>query len=201
MIYKTFLPVLLFLFNSYYSQTPSLSRYEKCWVVWHPLAALKVKKISQKCNPIYNNLAANKTPDQYQSGGKMDAFRHMFFMAAYAQKIKARKLRKLGEKHEKGNYRQFTLTQYEEGETPDSLGSVMDLRNNEAGFILGKLHKTTTLSQLAELVMDEIKKGNGWMMRRNDAGKYMDCDGKVIDLKKYKGKWVVPKCLVKTNEE
>jgi hypothetical protein len=177
-----------------------LSGPERCWIFWHPFAAIKVKLVSRQCDPIYNELAKTCQPDCYRSGGKLDAFRHVFYMAAFARKISPRKLRKLGTAHEKGNYRQFTRSQYEEGERPDSLASVMDLRNNEAGFILGRLNKGTGLSELAKLVMTEINNGGGWMAKRNAGGIYVDCENRIIDIKEYSGKWFVPKCLVKTNE-
>src|SRR5687767_10645799 len=124
-----------------YSQRPKLSMPEKMWILWHPIAAIKVKKITGKCYTIYNKLPFEQRLDKYENGGRMDAFRHAFFMAAYAQRIRTRKIRKLGLRHEQANYKQFTQARYEEGEPPDSLASVMDLRNNEVGFVIGNLNK------------------------------------------------------------
>jgi hypothetical protein len=164
----------------------------------HPFAALRIKKMSAQCAEIYNEHAKTCHPDCYPSGGQLDAFRHMFYMAAFATRVKPRKLRRLGELHEKSNYRQFTKSQYEEGEQPDSLSSVMDLRNNEAGFIIGHLNREKHLNEIARIVIEEIDKGGGWMMKRNSAGDYLDCDGRIVKTGVYRGSWFVPKCLVKT---
>jgi len=117
-------------------------------------------------------------------------------MAAYAQKITIKKLRKLGIAHEKTNHRQFLKSKTEDNELPDSLGSVMDLKNNEIGFKTGSANKNLTLEELSRQVLNVIKKGNAFIMRRNEKGVYLDCDGRIIDLKLYLKKWAVPKCLV-----
>ena len=80
-------------------------------------------------------------------------------MAAFAQKIKIKKLKKLGIAHEKGNYRQFKKYQNEEGERPDSLSNVMDLKNNDLGLKIGSENKKISLADLKELVINEIKNG------------------------------------------
>src|SRR3954462_1646423 len=83
------------------------SHYEKHWAFFHPFAALKVKRIYKLCLPHYEEVKSSGTLDAYRNGGKLDAFRHVFFMAAFSQRINTRKLRKLGIAHEKGNYSAF----------------------------------------------------------------------------------------------
>ena len=174
----------------------SLSHYEKCWVITHPFAALKVKKISKKCYAVYNRQDTKIQLDTFSNGGQLDAFRHSFFMAAYAQKVKAKKLRKLGIAHEKANYKQFLNSEFEEGEIPDSLSTVMDLKNNETGLNLGKAHKKETLDTLKKIVIMEIKNGNMVIMKRDKSGAYLDCNGYNISLREQPKQWQVPKCLV-----
>ena len=120
-------------------------------------------------------------------------------MSVLSQKIKVKKLRKLGIAHEKGNYRQFKNHQNEEGERPDSLGNVMDLINNELGFKIGSENKKNSLGELKEIVITEIKNGKSVIIKRNKHGMYVECDNKIIDMQLYKGKWFVPKCLVPSN--
>ncbi len=177
-----------------------ISRYEKRWALFHPFAAIKVKKITKKCWPHYSNVKTKQVLDTYESGGKLDAFRHVFFMAALSQKIKPRKLRKLGIAHEKGNYKQFLNDQNEQGEQPDSLGTLMDLKNNEVGFGIGKENKKISLEDLKLKVISTIKSGDAFYFKRNTNGDYLNCNDQIIDLRNYSGKWFVPKCLVKTNE-
>jgi hypothetical protein len=181
------------------SQTLKLARYEWLWAIGHPVAAFKVNKITKKCRVAVDPKQVSLQLDSFISGGKADAFRHTFFMAAYAQKIKVTKLRKLGRAHEKANYRQFLRSKNEYGELPDSLATVMDLNNNELGFQLGSENTGLSLQELSRLVITEIKNGKAWIMRRNIHGAYLDCSNKIIDLQHYAKRWSVPKCLVNSN--
>lgn len=185
--------------NTYFAQQP-VSRYEFRWAFFHPLAALKIKKQLPKALAIYSDMKKSGLPDTYNSGGKLDAFRHVYTMAFLARTIRARKLRKLGKAHEKGNERQFRKRQMEEGERPDSLAGEMDLRNNELGFRIGAANRRADNLFLKELVLQAIKDGKAWYLKRNARSEYVDCDGKGLDPDLYRESWYVPKCLVKTNE-
>jgi hypothetical protein len=173
---------------------------EKWWAIWHPFAALKVKKITKHCFVIYNRPQTVTMLDKYENGGKLDCYRHMFFMAAYSQKVRSRKIRKLGIRHEKGNYKQFLKKRTEEGEIPDSLSTVMDLRNNEIGIALGNNNKDIMLEELSRVVINEINNGKGWIIKRKKSGAFTDCSGNEIDLKKFTGVWNVPKCLIPSDQ-
>ncbi len=191
---------LLLISFSYCALAQKPFKQELWWSVGHPFAALKVKKIKAKADLIYDQPGIKDQLDNLSNGGKLDAFRHVFYMAAFAQKIKIKKLRKLGIAHEKGNYRQFLKRQNENGEVPDSLSSVMDLYNNELGLNIGGYpNKKMNLETLKELVIWKIKSGNAAIIKRNKQGLYVECDDKIIDLQLYKGKWFVPKCLVPSN--
>ncbi len=196
--------VLLIIFIFFYvmlfgQKFSERSRYEKRWAIFHPFAALKTKKIYAACHPIYEEVKKTNALDQFENGGKLDAFRHAFFMAAFSQKINVKKLRKLGKAHEKGNHLHFLKNIKEEGELADSLSTVMDLKNNELGFSIGSENKKKDLKDLKDLVIEEIKKGAAVYFKRNLAGQYLTCEGEIIDLNYYKNKWVIPKCLIPTN--
>jgi len=190
--------VLFFLLISFscFSQHVKLSRYEKRWALAYPFAALKVKKITKRCYAVYNQGELRHRLDTFSNGGKLDAFRHTFFMAAYSQKIKVKKIRRLGIAHEKANYRQFLNVQKEEGEVPDSLSSVMDLSNNELGFTIGPRHKKASLDELKQLTLSAMETGKAMIIKRNRSGKYVDCESNEIDLTLFSKTWNVPKCLV-----
>ncbi len=175
------------------------SCYEKKWALFHPFAALKANKIYKRCLPFYEEVKKENTLDDFESGGKLDAFRHIFFMSAFAQKIKIRKIRKLGKAHEKGNYKHFLKNREEHGELPDSLSGVMDLFNNEVGFELGSENKKLNLKELKLLVVAELKKGCGLYFRRNAKKQYVNCSDEIILWENYLKKWFVPKCLIKTS--
>ncbi len=182
-----------------FAQQP-ISCYEFRWACFHPFAALKIKKQLPKALAVYSGMMKSGVPDAYNSGGKLDAFRHVYTMAFLAREIRPRKLRKLGKAHEKGNKRQFRKGQQEEGERPDSLACEMDLRNNELGFILGRANKEVGDAALKEIVMKAINDGEAWYLKRNARSEYVDCAGSPLDLNLYRKDWYVPKCLVKTNE-
>src|SRR5690242_10088453 len=86
---------------------PRTSRYEFWWALGHPFAALKVKKVYSKASKLFDQNELKVKLDVYTSGGKLDAFRHVFYFAAFAQKIKPRKVLKLGKAHERTNYLDF----------------------------------------------------------------------------------------------
>jgi hypothetical protein len=176
-----------------------LSTDETFWAMSHPFAALKVKKISRHCDVIYNDRSLRSLLDTFPAGGKLDAFRHVFYMAAFAQKAGIRKIRKLGRAHEKGNYRQFLRGGKEEGERPDSLSSVMDLQNNDLGLAIGCNFKNLDLQQLKEFVIAEISKGKAVIMKRNSKAEYTDCSGEPLRIKEDDKKWNVAKCLVRSD--
>ena len=198
MLFK-FKILLLFLSFVFYACALKPFRQEVLWAIWHPVAALKVKKINALARVVYNQPDVKTALDNLNNGGKLDAFRHTFFMAAFAQKIKVKKLRKLGIAHEKGNYHQFLNHKNEEGEISDSQSNAMDLSNNELGFIIGHENKKLNLEDLKLLVIKEINAGKALVMKRSAQGLYVDCENNVIDLKKYSGRWLVPKCLVPSN--
>lgn len=192
--------ILIFCFISALPQKlNNRSRYEKRWAFFHPFAALKVKKIYKQCLPIYHKIEMNNKLDPYRNGGKLDAFRHTFFMAAFSQKIKVKKVRKLGIAHEKGNHLNFYRGIKEDGELADSLACEMDLRNNETGFAIGTSNKKLNLEELESVVIERIKKGEAVYFKRNSNGQYLTCTGEIIHLDDYKAKWFIPKCLISTD--
>lgn len=189
--------LLLTLLGGLANAQSRFSVYERRWALRHPFAALKAKRIAARCNRVVATLApTGKLPIDFKNGGKADAFRHMFYMAAFAQKINSSTVLALGRAHEKGNYRQFLKGKTEDGERPDSLGCVMDLHNNQQGVILGSVHKKETPEQLAELVVAHLAAGKALVVLRRRDGTYLNCKREVINLTDYAGKWFVPKCLV-----
>lgn len=195
--------IILFLSGVMHSNAQrfsSRSGPEKCWAVFHPFAAIKIKKVYKNALPFYNEVKKNNVPDPFGNGGKLDAFRHVYFMAAFAQKVKGKKVRKLGIAHEKGNYKDFQRGIQEDGEIPDSLSTVMDLKNNETGIRIGSQNKSSDLKTLSELVLKALKNGEAYYLKRNASGNYLNCNNEIVDKELYKGKWYVPKCMIRTDE-
>ncbi len=178
----------------------SISKYEIRWALFHPWAAIKIKCRLNQAMIVYQDVKNTLILDSFESGGKLDAFRHSYTMAYLAQKIKPKKLRKLGIAHEKGNKKQFEKHKTEHGERADSLACDMDLKNNELGFLIGRNHRKLSKEELKNVVIREIKVGNAWCLKRNSSHQYVTCQNEPILLENYLEKWVVPKCLIKSNE-
>lgn len=175
------------------------SSYEKRWALARPFAALKIKKIYKKCLPYYLEVKKTGSLDTCENGGKLDAFRHAYFMAAFAQKINVKKIRKLGIAHEKGNYKRFLKGIKEDGELADSLSTVMDLHNNELGFKIGVANSKIDYKKLRDEVATQIFSGKSLFFKRNARNQYVTCNGSLIILDDFKNKWFIPKCLIPTN--
>ena len=169
------------------------------WILFHPLAALKVKSIYKKHLFVYQNNDLLTVLDSFENGGKLDAFRHVYFMAAFAQKISVNKLRKLGIAHEKTNRSSFFRGKESLNLRHDSLGSVMDLQNNELGFMIGHGNKNLNPLSLRDTVLSEILSGKALIFNRNKHGLYLDCSDQVLDPILFKLSWYIPKCLVNSN--
>jgi hypothetical protein len=75
----------------------------------------------------------------------------------------------------------------------------MDLFNNAVGLEIGRSKKKIPDEELKRTVRDSVVSGKMKIIRKNTAGLALDCDGFVIDTVFYKGRWVIPKCLVRSD--
>jgi hypothetical protein len=174
----------------------SLSRYERRWALFHPFAACRIKKHQQEMYGVYEEVKKSGMLDAYESGGRLDAFRHAFAMAYFVRFVRPARLRKLGKAHEKGNYEHFKKGITEEGELPDSAATVMDLKNNELGILIGCQNGRVAIQELRLKVIEKIKSGAAVILRRDADGRYTDCNGRALAPEELKGKWQNQKCLV-----
>lgn len=169
------------------------------WAITHPLSASKIKKIHRECQVIYQNKELKQRLDSFANGGKIDAFRHIFFMVAFHQKVKTSALRKLGIAHENQNYRQY-LKGEENGEwRHDSLSMVMDLYNNEVALQVNATSEKIPLEELKEQVIQIIQNGKALILKRNQKGDLIRCDGSLIHKGEFSDAWYIPKCLVSSD--
>jgi hypothetical protein len=208
-MFRTFLVsvsfCLLLLFQSSKAQTNyregfrQLSCPEKWWVVFHPFIAKKTFRLTQEARDAAKKIVANQLLDGDENGGQVDAFRHAYWMALLSQHICWRKARWLGNAHEKGNYIDFKKHRLEEGILPDSASGAMDLFNNKTGIEIGRANKKLIAEDLQKAVRDSILSGKMKVIYKNRNGEALDCDSKLIDLQKYRGKWNIPKCLMSSN--
>ena len=76
----------------------------------------------------------------------------------------------------------------------------MDLRNNELGFEIGKINKNASKDDLKNIIIGQIIAGNAWKLKKNEQNLYVSCQNEPVLFENYKGKWFLPKCLIKSNE-
>lgn len=191
--------VLFLLVTSVSAQTVHTGIHEKLWALTHPIAAVRVKIIYKRCMPYYQKFCSDSVLDKHSAGGSLDAFRHCFFMAAFAQKINANKIRRMGEQHEKSNLSEALQHKSEFGETADSVSCRMDLLNNDIGIQLGKNNPGISLDSLSKLVVFNIKQGNAFQLKMDPSGHFLDCAGMLIPSAQKGNTNKQKKCLVHTN--
>lgn len=193
--------LLLFLTHLALAQEVSTGFAEKSWALCHPLAALRIKNIYHRCMPVYDGICRDSLLDHYSAGGSLDAFRHCFFMAAFAQHVRGKTVRRLGKLHERRSIKSGSDMHAEFGEVADSVYAVMDLYNNDIGIALGKSHRHLLPEALAALVIQEIKAGNAYKLKRDKNGFLVSCKGEAIYVTSLLEGVRAKPCLIKSNEE
>jgi hypothetical protein len=173
-----------------------LSGPEKCWVIFHPFKAKRAFRISLEARKISDSIKQTNLLDKDANGGQIDAFRHSYWMATLAQKIGRRSAKSLGRAHEKGNYRQYKKNKLEEGTIPDKKSSEMDLFNNNVGINIYRKNKKVSKKRYIELILDKINQGKLKILKKDNKGRYLDCNGSLLPKYEYYGKWENNKCLI-----
>jgi hypothetical protein len=177
----------------------NLQKAEKCWVIKHPFAALSAKKIARITLVKVDSIKKVNKLDTFLSGGKLDAFRHIYWMCLLSNKIGANRARSLGKAHEKGNYQQFLKLQLEDQLRPDSLSCVMDLKNNEIGIGLAQ-SKFGSNKAVIDSILEYIQNDKAWLLKRKGE-QLVNCNEEVVDVKHYQTIWFVPYCLIAPNKD
>jgi hypothetical protein len=177
-----------------------LSRPEKFWSAFHPFKAMKVYECAQRSRAVSDSLQKAEVLTD-PNGGQLDAFRHSYWMALMiVNGMKEDVARKVGERHEKGNYLDFKKGILEDSILGDSMMCVMDLRNNDSGISIGQAFlKGDKKLSLVEFTINEIWNGKLVIMSKNAEGDYLDCDGEIITQSGKRTTWYLPKCLVSSD--
>jgi hypothetical protein len=176
-----------------------LSGPEKCWVIFHPFVASRALQATLQTQRVTDSIRTTGLIGSDNIGGQLDAFKHAYWIGNVSAAIGTRKALKLGVAHEKGNYRQFKKHQLEDQELPDSVSSCMDLYNNEQGAKTVQDHPGIGAEALQKLMLEQLEKGQMRCILKNLKGEFLTCDGKIIHLEEWYGKWNIPKCLVPSN--
>jgi len=173
-----------------------LSRPEKCWVIFHVFKAKKAFKIATETQVLSDSIKSTNLLDGDANGGQVDAFRHAYFIGILSKEIGIKAARKLGKKHEKGNYIYYKKQKYEDGTIPDKISSQMDLFNNEIGIYYYIINKNASKKEFEQIIINQIKSGEMYIIKKNKNGDFLDCNENVIPQEKLIGKWENDKCLI-----
>ena len=173
-----------------------LSMAEKKWAIGHLFIAKKAWVITDRCRFVTDSLGKNGIPDRDPSDGKLDAFRHTFWMATLSEKIGVRKSLSLGRAHEQGNYRDCKRNRFEEGSIPDMASTDMDLYNNKIGVGIGMALKGNGEKLKIDSILKAIAKGKMRIVLKDTLGRSCDAAFHPIPLEAMKGKWITPRILV-----
>lgn len=205
MKFRTTFTVLLFFFALLEIQAGEkmrewrkLSRPEKVWSLMHPHKAKIVYKCALRARTVTDSLEKNGVITD-RNGGQLDAFRHAYWSALMMQHFSEQTVRRVGENHEKGNYFDFMKGKLEDGERSDSLASVMDLRNNESGIEIAKLHAANKSGSLIQLIIEQIWNGKLCILKKDAFGNYLNAKDEIINVNVFKNKWYIPKCIVSSD--
>jgi len=177
-----------------------LSSPEKMWTISHPFIAMKAWKITVRIRFVTDSLQKEGIPDRDPSGGKLDAFRHSFWMARLTEKIGERRALSLGRAHEKGNYRDFKRNRFEEGEFPDKAASDMDLYNNKIGVEIGFVLKDANERLVVDSILKAIAIGRMLIVFKDSLGRACDSLLNPIPTNELHGKWVTSRLLVPSDK-
>ncbi len=179
----------------------SLSSPEKWWVFTHPFKANKAFYITNDVLKITDSIGKTQLLDTDINGGQLDAFKHSYWLARLSIEIGVRASLKLGEAHEKGNYKTFKKRQKEDGSVPDKIATTMDLFNNEVGAKIAVEKEDLTKQELIDIIITKINKGSMKIIKKDNLGNFLTCDNQLINLQLIRGKWENDKCLVASNKK
>ena len=177
-----------------------LSTAEKKWAIGHLFIAKKAWVITERCRFVTDSLGKLGIPDRDPSDGKLDAFRHSFWMATLSEKIGSRKSLSLGRAHEQGNYRDFKRNRFEEGNIPDKVSTDMDLFNNRIGVGIGMSLKGNNEKLIIDSILKAIAKGDMRIVLKDTHGRSCDATFHPIPMEDLKGKWITPRVLVPSDK-
>jgi hypothetical protein len=177
-----------------------LSGPEQFWVFTHMFKAKKGMSVTSEVLRITDSVKRTNSLDQYSSGGKIDAFKHSFWMATLSQSIGENAALSLGKAHEKGNFQDFKKRQKEDGEIPDLPASEMDDFNNKFGAKLYKENPNLNRNELINTLIRSIEEGKLRILKRSPEGVYLNCKGEPIINRQNEIVWETEKCLVPSNK-
>ncbi len=198
---KNFWILFIFINISLFSQSKissfkELSSPEKVWVIFHPFKAKKAFYISKDAIKTTDSICKIDLIGNDKNGGRADAFKHSYWMARLTQDLNKNAAIKLGKAHEKGNYKAYKKRKLEDGFSPDQKSTEMDLFNNNIGANISIENNNLNKEALINLLIKEIKLGKMKILKKDEKGNFLTCDGMIIQKDALVGKWENEKCLI-----
>ena len=177
----------------------SLGAAEKWWGITHPFRAGRAFTAMQETRQRVDSLFTAGVFEQWIHGGRLDAYRHTYWMAITGSRIGIRAARKLGKAHERANYRDYLKGKTEEGILADATATEMDLHNNEAGLSLAEAYRSGQGSDVHKNIEELMQKGRLRMLKMDEKGNLLDCEGRICTrVTNTKNDWKLPICLIPT---
>ena len=176
-----------------------LSKPERTWVVFHAFKAKRAYQISLEAERVKDSLKVANVIGTDNNGGKLDAFKHSYWMARLTQGIGKHSAYSLGKAHEKGNYQTYKKRKLEDGLLPDKPSTDMDLFNNHVGIRIGMQKNIRSKNKLIQTVLDSVNEGKMRVLLKDSLSNFLDCQQKRIPLDSLKHKWNTKKCLIPSN--
>ena len=176
-----------------------LSKPEKSWVLFHPFKARAAYTISKESEHIKDSMKVIGSIGSDNNGGRLDAFKHTYWMARLTQRIGKGAALRLGKAHEKGNYQTYLRRRFEDRQAPDKPSTEMDLYNNNVGISIGRFRKKASKDTLIRTILDSLNRGTLRIVAKDSIGNFLDCSRKIIPPDSLRGKWNTKKCLVPSN--
>ena len=177
----------------------NLGGAEKLWVMLHPFSANNAYSISKEVDELSKEMIENNQLDADGAGGKIDAFRHAYWMALLTIEMGPARARWLGKAHEKKNEKDFKKGRLEDGAVPDKVSKEMDLFNNEIGISIGEKYKNEHRKNIKQIVLDKLKEGEMVIISKDRNKNSLDKNGNIIPNEKWEKNWENERVLVPSN--
>ena len=101
----------------------------------------------------------------------------------------------LGKSYERANYKSFKKEVLEDGISSDLTSKKMDLFNNKMGLTYSFKGDMRSKKGLIYKIINAIKRGDLKIIKKDNLGNYLTCDGTLIPTKNL-NKWNNNKCLI-----
>lgn len=196
-----FLFIFIFYFANSYSQDfkkifIEINSKEKFFILSKPISSLRVKKITKQVNSVLWEKQKENFLDSNPWEGQVDAFRHIFLLYKLSSEIGIEKARRFSNIYESYNKRIFYKTP---NSGYDEASEIMDKFNNELGiYLFMKLDKVSD-----EIIIEEIEKqileGKARMIKKDEKGRSLDFENKIIEDSIWKKDWKNKRELIKSN--